>query len=100
MICVKCNSEKPNGIIISDTFYCDDLCYKSPTFKLPTYGRIHQTAMRWVDGEYYRDAGCWSVDWQFVNGKLFTKSYDDNLNMIPIIEISKEEWQNDNRGYV
>ncbi len=54
--------------------------------------------------EYYRDAGHWSVGIKRVKDKIYsTDVYDGRhpqLEGHELVECSKEEWQNDNRGYV
>jgi hypothetical protein len=51
--------------------------------------------------EYYRHAGHWSVSVKEMEGKIIV---DDrcvkHLNGLELIKCTKEEWKNDNKGYV
>ena len=70
---------------------------------LPKYIKIEgsNTAMRLVDGGYYRDGGQWWLSWKIVGGSLLSR--DETmpwLNNKRLIEITEEEWRKDNLGYV
>ena len=51
---------------------------------------------------YYRIAGHWEIGYEEIDGKLVTKSHPINpkLKGLPIIEITKEEWREGNKGYL
>lgn len=53
-----------------------------------------------ASGNYYRDAGAWSVNYKWKDGVLMTKTRMRHLNNIPLVEITKEEWEKDNEGHV
>lgn len=77
---------------------------------LPKYANVGKTAMRLVleDNQvtdlktpyYYRDAGFWGVEIKIENNVILSKSNVDSLNNMSITEITKEEWENDNDGYI
>jgi len=52
------------------------------------------------NGEYYKDAGNWEIDSQWLDGKLFSISNIESLNGLELIEITGEEWKKDNKGYI
>ena len=52
---------------------------------------------------YYRDAGEWTVEWRYENGKLLSWCCGlghPQLHRKELIEISKTEWEENNKGYV
>ena len=53
-------------------------------------------------GKYYRDAGAWSIDTRFENGKIFTVDYYDSpiLDNIELIPTTEKKWRKSNQGYV
>ena len=72
--------------------------------KLPMYARVGGTEMRWRGKEYYRDAGCWGVEYKVKDGQLVVdEPYEGpthNFNEQKIIEITYEEWKESNKGYI
>lgn len=67
----------------------------------PKYAMIGNTEMRLVKDGYYRDAGQWDIEFEIVEGKFVTKRIPDKiLGGLPIIEISKEEYELANKGYL
>jgi len=72
--------------------------------KPPKYARIGITEMRLKlrSKIYYRDAGHWNIGYEEVDGKFVAKSHNLNpkLKGLPIIEITKEEWKEGNKGYL
>lgn len=71
--------------------------------KLPQYVTLGEggTEMRLKDGGYWRDAGQWGVGYKWVDGKLFSVfSQGDSLDNQPLIEITKQQWREGNKGYV
>ena len=70
---------------------------------LPPYVRLGGTAMRYnVDSDqYYRDAGCWSVNYKIVDKKIISDCrYGlDYLSNIELMPITFEEYCAENVGY-
>jgi hypothetical protein len=50
--------------------------------------------------EYYRDAGCWEVGVQEIDGKLVSKSHMKWLDKQPLFPISRRVYLDENEGYV
>jgi hypothetical protein len=67
---------------------------------LPKFVRLNHTAFRLVGNRYYRDAGDWWIDYKIIGGKLFNVFRSNELNNLPLISISKEQWFKDNKGYI
>ena len=72
--------------------------------KPPKYIRLGSetgTAMRFheLSDGYWRDAGQWAIGYKFDNG-FFSIHQDEQLNNLPLIPISEEEYLKDNEGYV
>jgi hypothetical protein len=67
----------------------------------PKYVRLHGSELRLRGDEYYKDGGHWYVGYKYVNDVL--RSVDvygmPHLNNVPLIEITKQEWLDGNRGY-
>lgn len=90
------------------------LAQKKLIRSLPPYVMLGTTAMRlynpehnqffgWNDlrVEYYRDAGCWSVGFKVVDGKVYSvDGSDGGLNGIELTPISYTKWKKDNAGYI
>lgn len=74
------------------------------TIKLPMYVRIGRgSCMRLKGNLYWRDGGGWGIRYKIKDGKLLTSSYGMGmpwLNNLPIIEVTKSEWAEDNKGYI
>ena len=81
--------------------------------ELPKYAMIGRTAMELIeevsyfyDGIkppfYYRTAGCWSLKVKKnENGEWRTFDNENKwLNDLEIVEISKEDWEEDNKGFI
>lgn len=81
--------------------------------ELPKYAMIGRTAMELIEENsywlssykapfYYRTAGHWSLRVKKnENGEW--RSFDDEmswLNDLEIVEISKEDWEEDNKGFI
>lgn len=72
----------------------------------PKYVRIGDGCCLILRGEfdeiadYYRDAGAWSVEAAWVNGKLITESSVSSIDDKVLTEVSEKEWREDNKGYV
>lgn len=52
---------------------------------------------------YYRHAGDWEIRAEWKDNELITigrNFYDSHLNGIKLIQCTKKEWQNDNKGYI
>jgi hypothetical protein len=70
---------------------------------IPKFVKLNNSALRLrEEGDYYRDAGCWSVGWRIKDGILISDySYDKEwLHEIPLIEITEQEYKDDNKGYL
>lgn len=98
------NSKKelsPDQVVVHQDEVCD---YQTdPGFKLPKYVRMGHTAMRLSGDRYYRDAGDWGVGFRVVGGVLVSwvnGSTDGGIHNNPLIEITEEEWREDNQGYI
>jgi hypothetical protein len=73
--------------------------------KPPKYVRMGSIALRLENNEkyYYRDAGDWSVEWRYKEGKLLSWCWGlghPQLHRKELKEISKAEWEEDNKGYI
>jgi hypothetical protein len=67
---------------------------------LPKYVRLGHTALRLKDGkEYYRDAGNWSVNFKY-DGLLMSSSHIENLDNVALIQITQNEYEEENKGYL
>jgi len=75
------------------------------------YIRIHADDNRLVfamryrkkQDDYYRDAGHWDIKYQWFKDTLCafaTYPAVEHLNEFAMIEITREEWREDNRGYI
>lgn len=52
-------------------------------------------------GCYYRDAGCWSVDYKFKDGKLVADcEHMPWMHEQPMTKISEKVWRKDNKGFL
>jgi hypothetical protein len=68
---------------------------------LPKFVRLNHTAFRLVGNRYYRDAGDWWIGYKVIGGKLFSDIiFISELNNLPLISISREEYFEDNKGYI
>jgi hypothetical protein len=70
---------------------------------LPKFVKLCNSALRLEVNKkrYYRDAGDWSVEYRFnKHDHLVSKSIMPHLNNEPLIEITREEWKEDNKGYL
>ena len=70
--------------------------------QFPEFANINGTAVRHVgNGVYFRDAGNWKLDSGYANGKLTAKCPDMPwIHENELIEITRDEWEADNEGYV
>jgi len=80
-------------------------CSSSEPKKLvtpPLYVKLGQTALRLVDGAYYRDAGQWEIGFKIISNKILAEGRGNmsHVNGIELVRCSKDEWRNDNKGYV
>ena len=69
----------------------------------PKYVKLEDsgTAFRLRGDLYYRDGGNWHLGYKFVDGEFLSwMPRMRRLHRIKLIEITKEEWELDNRGYV
>jgi len=66
----------------------------------PTFIKMWDTAMRLYEGRYHRDAGNWGVDYDIIDGRLFSKSSDTHLNGVELFPITYDEWKKDNGGWL
>lgn len=67
----------------------------------PKYVKMRDCALQLQDdGTYYRVAGDWTIDSEFIDGILVSKNLGvmDHIGGIPLIEISEVEWSEDNNG--
>ena len=70
---------------------------------LPQYICIEGTEMRYdiEEDEYYRDAGCWSLKYKYIDDRLVSDCDDIPwLHEKELKEISVDEWRKGNEGYV
>tara|TARA_R110000772_G_C13310268_1_gene440117 strand:- start:33041 stop:33331 length:291 start_codon:yes stop_codon:yes gene_type:complete len=68
---------------------------------VPKYIRLGHTEMRLNGDTYYRDAGNWSVEYRLVDDELVSWfSYMKHLHRKPLVEITKEEYEKANDGYL
>lgn len=68
--------------------------------ELPKYVSLNRSALRLKGGVYYRDGGIWEVGYKVEDGTLL--SWCPNmkwLHRVPLIEITEEEWREDNGQY-
>lgn len=73
------------------------------TDDLPQYICINGTAMRYDidEDEYYRDAGCWSLKYKYINDTLVADCNDMPwLHEKELKKITKDKWRNDNYGHL
>lgn len=70
--------------------------------KPPKYAMVGNTEMRLEGNRYYRDAGLWDIGFKFKDGKFVTRSLQGVKRMANklIIEITKEEYEQANKGYL
>lgn len=79
--------------------------------KLPRYVTlgVDGTCLRlkseeWFGGRkncmYYKDAGCWSVEFEERDGKLFSKSSLGHLNNVELIPCNWTTYRKENKGYL
>lgn len=69
--------------------------------KLFDYVKLKDTTMRLHGDIYYRDGGKWGCGYIFIDGVLHSNIPDfPRLHRVKLIEITREEWYNTNRGYV
>lgn len=76
----------------------------------PKYVRLGHTAMVYRpesnvhDEDYYRPAGHWSIDFTYRDGKFYADAADrwivKSLHNVELIPITREEFLEDNKGYV
>lgn len=67
--------------------------------KLPQYVKLNNTALRLKNDRYYRDSGNWSVTYKIIDGELLSWFWGFGmpwLHRVPLIEITEEEWKEDN----
>jgi len=67
---------------------------------LPGYVRLGHSELRLSDEKYYRDAGNWSVSYEWKDDKLLSISSKKWLNGVELIPSTFEEWKEDNAGYI
>lgn len=70
--------------------------------RLPKFVKLNNIALRLTGEKYYRDGGKWSVDYKIIDGILLSwcpHSGTSFLHNQPLIEITKEEWRQDNGEY-
>lgn len=66
----------------------------------PQYVSIHGVSLRLDGDRYFRDAGNWYIGYKVVHGVLISCRADQkHLDEIPLIEISKSEWEKENKAY-
>jgi hypothetical protein len=94
---------------LGDVLYnlcADKIVEANQTTKLPLYvslGGKGGTAMRYdkASDDYYRDAGIWSVDYKYMDGKLVADcEHMEWIDEKELVEITYEEWKQSNNGYV
>lgn len=71
----------------------------------PMYVKLEGCCLRLEGNSYYRDAGNWEVDFREVDGKLIVHEPSKSSPMNhahgrELVPCSKEEWREDNSGYV
>lgn len=69
----------------------------------PKYVKLGHSSLRLKVKEqvYYRDAGIWEVEFRYnEKGELVSVSKMEWLNNKPLIEITEQEYKNDNKGYL
>lgn len=71
----------------------------------PKYVRVGPTAIfyRSHSDDYYRPAGVWSIEYTYRDGKFYADSDSwptKRLHNTELIPISREEFLEDNAGYV
>lgn len=67
----------------------------------PKYVTLKHSALRLTNSNrYYRDGGCWGVDYEWVGGKLLSVSHMEHLNGHEMIKITKAQYAKDNKGYL
>jgi len=69
------------------------------------YNPEHRAFFGWRSNiaEYYRDAGCWSVDIRIdkINGKIYSICKTmDWLHNVELMPTSYSYWKKDNAGYI
>ena len=72
------------------------------TVEVPKYVSFRGNCLRYDEDNnyYYRDAGHWSLNWEISSeGILMGFHWDKDQPKFPLIGITKEEWERDNRGY-
>lgn len=83
--------------------------------KPPKYAKLGRTAMRFQKGSdvyddkqvdrYWRDAGHWGVAFRFdeIEQKWYSVCNDSDtqwLNNVELVPITRNEWKEDNKGYL
>lgn len=83
--------------------------------KPPKYVKLKNSALRFMKGinvynnhkpdQYWRDAGLWGVEFRFddIEQKWYSVCKDEDLshlNNVELIPITREEWKEDNKGYI
>ncbi len=69
----------------------------------PKYVSLSGIELILLNGEYYRHAGMWSVGYKFVEWDheiVSVCSHTKSLDNIKLITITKEQWEEGNRGYI
>lgn len=105
-----------NCVTPSFEVYIDDICgeYKNIRHEnLPKYALIANTEMRLIKNRsglnyglrppfYWRDAGQWGTEIKFVDDGIVLTDFksDEQLDNLPVIEITEEKWREGNRGYI
>lgn len=66
------------------------------------FARLGRTAMVLQGKEYHRPAGAWSISFRESGGKRYAVGFDktDHLDGLEFVEISKQEFLDDNGSYV
>jgi uncharacterized protein YegP (UPF0339 family) len=69
--------------------------------KYPQFVKMKDTVLRLEGDMYFRDAGVWRIGFKEENGKLLAvgEGYMPHANGIELIPATKEEWEQDNKGY-
>lgn len=68
----------------------------------PKYVKLGHSTLRLRGNEYYRDAGEWGVKYRVVDGNLISWTHRNGLQWLhkqPLIEITEQEYKDDNKGY-
>jgi len=75
--------------------------------RLGRNGSVMRLSRSFVDGypkgamtSYYRDAGVWDVESKWVGDKLISISHAGNCNGLELIRATRQEYLDDNAGYV